>query len=554
METTDTATSHAHDTTGIKIRGHDHRAEISPDLPLRKWLYSWLLDPDIYGNHLKVIDRWTGILIVANLFALMFEHVPAIYEPNRFLFHIFDLLSVGVFSFEYVMRLYLAPEDKEFNHRKMPRLSYLTSPFAIIDFVAVVPFYLQAFVPVDLRVLRALRLLRILKLVRVVVPAYKSFIKANLGRTFRQKIHAIVFPSEYGGTLHGLFDTFIVIWVVVSVIAVILESVQVVHHILNLEFLILDSIAVGVFTIEYCMRLYSCVEEPGFQRALAGRFKQASVPSSVIDFLAILPFFLEAFLHHLFDLRFLRIFRLMRLLKLSRYTDATSTLTKVISRELPVLTASAFIMLLLVILTASLGFLFEHEAQPDKFENIPQSIYWAVITLASVGYGDISPVTTAGRIMTIILALLGIGIFAIPAALLSSAFTDELRIERELLRNKLYKMLEDGVFSEEEAAIINIEAKRLHLTQDDLDQLIDKARRERELMEDVSALPLHKIASKPEHAVEHFKTLIGQIRMLGIMTDKDKFQEVAQQSARLTADEWVLWQQIHREEVPPAAS
>jgi hypothetical protein len=98
---------------------------------------------------------------------------------------------------------------------------------------------------------------------------------------------------------------------------------------------------------------------------------------------------LEGFLHHVLDLRFLRVFRLTRLLKLTRGNDATKTLVKVISREWPIISASAFIMILLVIMTASLGFLFEHEAQPDKFENIPQTIYWAVITLASIGYGDL---------------------------------------------------------------------------------------------------------------------------------------------------------------------
>ena len=81
---------------------------------------------------------------------------------------------------------------------------------------------------------------------------------------------------------------------------------------------------------------------------------------------------------------------------------------------------------------------------PVKFENIPQSIYWAVITLASGGYGDISPVTPAGRIMTIILALMGIGIFALPAAVLSSAFTDQLHKEREALKGELSEILEDA--------------------------------------------------------------------------------------------------------------
>jgi voltage-gated potassium channel Kch len=199
------------------------------------------------------------------------------------------------------------------------------------------------------------------------------------------------------------------------------------------------------------LRLYCCVEEPGYQRALAGRLKLAKSTSSIIDLLAIAPFFLEVFLHHLFDLRFMRVFRLLRLLKLTRYTGATQSLSKVVVREWPVMAASAFIMLLLVVMTASLGYLFEHEAQPEKFENIPQSIYWAVITLASVGYGDISPVTPAGRAMTIVLALIGIGIFAIPAALLSSAFSDQLKMDREALVNKLYEMLSDGNIDESEA-------------------------------------------------------------------------------------------------------
>ncbi|NBT56918.1 MAG: ion transporter, partial [Betaproteobacteria bacterium] len=413
-------------------------------MPLRKWLYAWLLDPTIPGNYQKGIDKWIGILIVVNLFALVFEHVPAVFELNKHLFHYFDIFSVGVFTIEYIVRLYLAPEDPEFQKRGSPHFAYVTSPFAIVDFLAVAPFYLQAFIPVDLRVLRFLRLLRILKLFRVIVPAYHEFVHLNLGRTFRQKIHAIVFDSPYGGKSHDIFQTFIGIWVLISVLAVVMESVASVSYILNVEFVILDAVAVAIFTLEYCMRIYSCVEEPGFKGAVSGRIKQAKTPSTLIDFLAILPFFLEVFLHHLLDLRFLRVFRLARLLKLTRGSDATATLGKVLAREWPVIAAAGFIMLLLVVLTASLGYLFEHEAQPDKFDNIPNSIYWAVITLASVGYGDISPVTTMGRIMTIVLALIGIGIFAIPAALLSSAFSDELVKERAALKLKLRDILSDG--------------------------------------------------------------------------------------------------------------
>jgi voltage-gated potassium channel Kch len=341
--------------------------------------------------------------------------------------------------------------------------------------------------------------------------------------------------------LHTLYDTFIVIWVIVSVLAVILESVQSIHYLLNLEFLILDAIAVSIFTIEYCLRLYCCVEEPGYQKAVTGRLKLAKSTSAIIDLLAIAPFFLEVFLHHLFDLRFMRVFRLLRLLKLTRYTGATQSLSKVIVREWPVMAASAFIMLLLVVMTASLGYLFEHEAQPDKFENIPQAIYWAVITLASVGYGDISPVTPAGRAMTIVLALIGIGIFAIPAALLSSAFSDQLKMDREALVNKLYEMLSDGVIDEEEAIYIKAESKRLHLSDDEVKTLIQKAKRERELMDDVSILPLHKIASNTDHTIEHYKHLLGQVRQLSLLTDQEKFQAAVDNSERLTETDKKLW-------------
>jgi voltage-gated potassium channel Kch len=526
------------------LLGKDEQANIPSDLPMRKWLYSWLLDPTIPGNMQKSVDKWLGILIVANLFTLMFEQVPAVFEPNKAWFHWFDVFSVAVFTVEYLMRLYMAPEDPEFNKNKYARLGFVRSPFAIIDFLAIAPFYLQAFLPVDLRVLRALRLLRILKLVRIVVPAYKDFQVLNTGRTFRQKVHALVFPSKFGGELQKIFDVFIGIWVMISVLAVILESVQSIHYILNLQFVILDGVAVAIFSLEYFMRLYSCVEEPGHKGSFMGRFKQAKSPATFIDFIAILPFFLEVFLHHLLDLRFLRVFRLSRLLKLTRNSDATDVLFRVIAREWPIMGAASFIMGLLLVLTASLGYLLEHDAQPEKFENIPQSIYWAVITLASVGYGDISPVTPLGRAMTSILALLGIGIFAIPAALLASAFSDELIKDREALKANLFEILKDGKIVESEAQFIREEAARLHLTVEELNALIDTVVKDKELEDNLQALPIHTSAKRPEHAVEYYKTAISELRQMSMQMEPGQFEAAAKAGDRLTPTELALWQQI----------
>ena len=517
---------------------------ISSDQPFRKWLYDWTLNPNIPGNFQSTIERWIGILIVVNLFALVLEHVPALYEPYKHLFHYFDIFSVAVFVLEYALRFYLAPEDEEFQKKSMPRVTYVFSPFAIIDFLAVAPFFLQAFIPVDLRALRFLRLLRILKLFRIVIPAIKEFAELNRGRTFRQKIHALVFPSDFGGKLQTIFDTFIGIWVIISVAAVVLESVHSVSYLINLEFVILDTVAVGIFTIEYLMRLYACVEEPRFRHAFLGRFKQARQTATFIDLLAILPFFLEVVLGTVLDLRFLRTFRLARLLKLTRYNDSTKILTTVIAREWPVISASAFIMILMVVMTASLGYVFEHEAQPDKFDNIPNAVYWAVITLASVGYGDISPVTPIGRFMTVVMALLGIGIFAIPAALLASAFGDQLHKERELLKSNLRHMMKDGHLDEAEIATLRVEAKRLHITIEELNALLQHMHNERENAKHKSVLPLHVIADRPDHAVEHYKVLLSQISQLALLTDGAKFEQAAKTSDSLTAKELAVWHQI----------
>jgi voltage-gated potassium channel Kch len=527
------------------VGAKDVDADISKDLPLRKWLYSWLLDPNIEGNYQKFFDKWISILIVVNLFALVFEHVPGVFEPNAHWFHYFDIFSVAVFTVEYLLRLYMAPEDPDFAAKRNARTSYVFSPFAIIDLLAIAPFYLQYLgIPLDLRALRFLRLLRILKLFRIIVPAYQAFVKANEGRTLRQKIHALVFPSTYGGRLQELFDSFIAVCVLISVFAVVMESVHGVSYMLNIQFVILDAVMVGIFTIEYMMRMYSCVEEPGFKSPVAGRIKQATTVSTFIDLLAILPFFLEGLLHHMIDLRFLRVFRLTRLLKLTRGNDATATLVKVLSREWPVISASAFIMILLVVMTASLGYLLEHDAQPDKYENIPTSIYWAVITLASIGYGDIYPVTPIGRAMTVVMAFAGIGIFAIPAAILASAFSDELVKERDALKADLHDIMKDGRISTEELEYIRGEAKRLHLSVEEVSALIRQIHQEVERRSDLATLPIHKIAAQPALAVEHYKTLLSNIRQLGILMDPAEFERMRVANNRLTPDEMALWEKI----------
>ena len=541
--------------------GQKHRS-------IRRLVYDLLFNKDNSDGYSSVFEKTIIIIILVNAVVLLAETIPIIYDSRERQFHIFDVVSVAIFTVEYLLRLYVAPEDPDFNQGKLPRLRFIRSPYAIIDLVAILPFYLAAFFNLDLRALRVLRLLRLFKLLRLFYPAYLEFIERNRDKTLRQKVYALVNETPDSGKLHEIFEFIIVIWVLISVASVILESVDSINYYFHVEFIIIDTIAVAIFSTEFLMRIYSCTEDPKYQHWLAGRINFSRQFSSLIDIVAIAPFFLESLLDHLFDLRFLRVFRLMRLFKLGRHSAATKSLFYVIQREWPVMKAAIFIMLMLVMLAACLGYLFEHEAQPDKFENIPQSIYWAVITLASVGYGDISPVTPAGRTITIILALLGIGIFAIPAAILASAFSDQLRIERETMKQELYEMLGDGKISAEERMIIDAEAKRLHLSKAEVDRLLEKAKIELGLMTHSDpkghshrephyshghheshrpAMDLNYLSKHPEAAGEQFKILLAQLQQLAHSVDHEHLNHYLSDRKHATDFQMEIWEYIAKQ-------
>ncbi len=518
--------------------------------PFRRIIYDWLYKPENGVPTNKNFENWLSALIIANIASMILETIPSL-APYEHLLRYFELFSIFIFTGEYLIRLLIAPEDPDFKEATSPRLKYLFSFFAIIDALVIVPFYLGSLGTFDLRFLRILRLL---KLLRILLPAFEEFRKLNEGRTFRQRIHALVFPSPYGGQIHNIYDLFIVFWVLISVLAVILESVDSIYYNVAVEFVVLDAVAVLVFSFEYLMRAYSCVEEPRFKRLIVGRLSYLTKPGAIIDFLAISPFFLEYFLHHLVDLRFLRSFRLMRLFKLARYTGSTGTLFTIIRREAPVLATSAFTLMLLVVLVASLGYLFEHEAQPEKFENIPTAIYWAVITLASVGYGDISPITPMGRFMTTLMALIGLGLFAIPASILSSAFTQELQSQRQAVENQLFEMLDDGVLSPEEEVEARKLARKMNLSDEQMDILIEKAKRETEerARNDIF-IPVDYLAEHSSIAAAQFRVLFEQLKRIAHLPNASDVSQHLFSGHNMGEVERDLWNRLHQGEKKPPA-
>jgi voltage-gated potassium channel len=223
-------------------------------------------------------------------------------------------------------------------------------------------------------------------------------------------------------------DVFMVGLIVLNVAAVCAETVESLWLAYRPYFEWFEVFSVAVFTVEYAARLWVCIEhrEPaGHAGALKSRLDYAITPYALIDLLAILPFYLGAWLA--IDLRFLRIFRLVRLLKLARYSTALDTLAAVIYSERKALMAAFVIMCGLLVFCSSFMYLLEHEAQPDDFGSIPAAMWWAMATLTTVGYGDVVPITPLGRVFGGLVTVLGLAMYALPIGIMASGFVNEVR-------------------------------------------------------------------------------------------------------------------------------
>jgi len=217
----------------------------------------------------------------------------------------------------------------------------------------------------------------------------------------------------------------------INVIAIVLESVRAISDHLHPVFLAIEYISVGIFTFEYLLRLWAAPGDPRYARPVIGRIRYAFSFFALIDLLAILPFFLPALIS--IDLRFirgLRLLRLMRVLKLGRYSSSLAMLARVYRSKRDDILVSLFVILLVLLLSSSLMFYLEHEAQPETFPNIPAALWWGVATLTTVGYGDIYPTTVLGKLCASVISLLGIGVVALPSSLLVAGFIEELQARK----------------------------------------------------------------------------------------------------------------------------
>ena len=461
-----------------------------------------------------ILDNAIVGLIVASVIAIMLEHVEAIHETYHEEFAYFDQISVIFFTVEYLLRLFCADLNPLYKGKKWKLLRYMLTPMALLDFFVVVPFYLTFIVDLDLRFLRILRLLRVFKLARFLIPKWIEFKELNRDRTFRQQVYSILNPTEYSGEIQHILDIALVGLIFLSVIAVVLESVEEIHSVMEFEFHYFDRFSVFVFSLEYVLRVWTSVENPDTPHYIKGRLRYMSGPAQIIDLLAVLPFYLTLFIH--IDLRFLRVMRLLRILKLTRYSTAMTDVIEVIVEEFPSLSAAMFVLFLVTIFSASVMYLFEHEAQPDKFTSIPESMYWAIITLTSIGYGDIFPITPIGQVFAMIVACAGLGMIALPSGIIATGFGEKIRSRREQFQKVVEEKAADGVITPEERKEIDELANEMRFSRAREKQFEEEALRSVGFVRKAAGMPSLAVSFEPDARVEAI------VRMIEPLSLRDK--------------------------------
>ncbi len=234
---------------------------------------------------------------------------------------------------------------------------------------------------------------------------------------------------EYQDDLYGkIFNYFIGLLIFFNLLALTFETDENIRSKFYFEFQIFNYFCIIIFTIEYLLRIFACKSDSRFSGEF-GRIKYFFSKFALIDLIAILPFYIEIlFSTFFFDTRILRTLRLLRvflLMKGFRYSNSLQRLARVFRKKSGELYSSIIVLVALLFLTSSLMYYAENEAQPEKFGSIIDAMWWAVAALTTVGYGDVTPITPTGKIIGSLSAIMGIGLFAVPAGILASGFSSD---------------------------------------------------------------------------------------------------------------------------------
>jgi voltage-gated potassium channel len=242
------------------------------------------------------------------------------------------------------------------------------------------------------------------------------------------RVYDILVETDDDETVDRVVAVFLMLLILINAVAVVLETVDDLNQRFGSIFYAIEIVSIAIFTAEYLLRLWAAPLDPRYAKPFWGRLRYAFTLMAMVDLLAILPAFLPLiFTVDLRIIRFLRIFRLFRLFKMSRYVESLNSLDDVVRSKKEELVVTLVMITMLLLFSSSLMYVVETEAQPDKFPDIPSAMWWGIATLTTVGYGDVFPITPLGKLLGAFIALLGIGMFALPTGILASGFAEEIK-------------------------------------------------------------------------------------------------------------------------------
>ena len=294
----------------------------------------------------------------------------------------------------------------------------------------------------------------------------------------RDRALRILEKGQAGDVASMFCDYFLSSLILINVICICLESVPEIAVAYAAPLALVEAFSMTVFSVEYLARIWVSASKVGDgPTEVSRRLRYVFGWQGMVDAVAILPNFLT-YIGFGMDLRWVRILRLLRLLKINHYSPAFKTLFDVLSEERYSLSATLYLLFVAMFFSSAALYVLEGEIQ-EGFRSIPDAMWWSIITLTTVGYGDVSPITGLGKVAGALTAVMGVMTVAMMTGIVASSFANKMAQRKERLQNQIIESLDDGVITDDELEQIESLAQSLSLSEEEVATLIkfEKLRR-----------------------------------------------------------------------------
>mgnify|MGYP001160917827 FL=1 len=289
----------------------------------------------------------------------------------------------------------------------------------------------------------------------------------------KERTLEILEKSNSGDKLSFYSDVFFSSLIILNLLAVSLESIESLEFKYKSFFVFFEIFSVGIFSVEYILRIWAtgAKADSKYRSQNGRRIEYIFSFTGIIDLAAILPSILAMFVPAA-DLRWLRVLRLLRLLKISHYSTALEDIISAIRHESSSFGAALYLFVVALFVSSALMYLCEHSVQPDKFSSIPETMWWALITLTTVGYGDASPITALGKVIGALTAVMGVVTVALLTGIVANAFAYQVAERKAKFEAEIKEALADGIISDKEKADLESMRKRFGIDEEHMEAFI----------------------------------------------------------------------------------